>query len=500
VPSVWLYPLEDALRLIEARAIFEGAEYAPALRIAEHAGDVYLDLADSQWRAVRIRGEPQGWEVVARAPVKFVHSNAMQPLPIPERGATVEELRDLMNVETEGDFKLAVAWLVGAFHPRGPYAILALNGEQGSSKSTLTKLLRYLVDPNTAPIRSPPKDEQTLIIQAQNSWVVALDNLSDLAGWLSDALCRLATGGGFSQRELFTDYGEIVFHVTRPVILNGIPDLASRADLADRSIHLTLPALDEDTRRSEEDFWADVEARRPLILGALLDAVAGALHHRGERGELPATLTRMADFVAWVSAAEQALRWHPGDFLKAYIRNREGAVDTMIEADPIGPALQELVAAKDWEGTPTRLLEELAARVPENVRKSRIWPSAIKLRGRLRRLAPPLRTKGIVLDLNFRSRRQARAAHCCAPRRSRRRCRAAVLIRPTGWPGKQRAPARPSRRPRLPVHVQFRKRRDRRARTVADTCRTVGRNRLTRCSRGVSDGSDGCGRCHTSMV
>lgn len=111
--------LEDALRVIEARAIFEGAEHTPALRIAEHAGDVYLDLADVQWRAVRIRGEPQGWEIVACAPVKFVRSNAMQPLPIPERGGTVEELRDLINVETEGDLKLAIAWLVGSFHQIG---------------------------------------------------------------------------------------------------------------------------------------------------------------------------------------------------------------------------------------------------------------------------------------------------------------------------------------------------------------------------------------------
>jgi putative DNA primase/helicase len=412
--------LEDALRVIEARAIFEGAEHTPALRIGEHQGDLYLDLADEQWRAVRVRGNPQGWEPVGRAPVKFIRSNAMQPLPLPERGGSVEDLHDLLNVETEGDFKLAIAKLVGDFHPRGPYVILALNGEQGSSKSTVTRLLRYLIDPNTAPIRSAPRDEQTLIIQAQNSWVVALDNLSDLPGWLSDALCRLATGGGFSQRELFTDYGEIVFHVTRPVILNGIPDLASRPDLADRAIHLTLPAIDEDARRSEEDFWADVEARRPRILGALLDGVAGALHHRGE---LPPTLTRMADFVAWVSGAEKALGWYPGEFLKAYVRNREGAVDTTIENDPIGLPIQMLIEdaaagrlkpSRDpdgkerewppcyWEGTPTALLEELATRVPEAVRKSRIWPSVTKLRSRLRRLQAPLRTKGIILDLNFR--------------------------------------------------------------------------------------------------
>ncbi len=392
--------IEDAMRVVEARAIFEGAEHAPFVRIAEHQGDLFLDLADDQWRAVRIRGGPQGWEIVDRPPIKFLRSSAMQALPVPEPGGMIEELRDLINVETEGDFKLVVAWLVGAFHPRGPYSILALNGEQGSAKSTLSKLLRSMIDPNTAPIRSAPRDEQTLILAATNSWVAAFDNLSDVQSWFSDALCRLLTGGGFSTRELFTDYGEIVVHVARPVILNGIPDLASRADLADRAIHLTLPAIEEEARRSEEEVWADFETRRPLMLGALLDAVAGALHHRGE---IPPLLTRMADFTGWVCGAEQALGWERGDFLRAYTRNRQGAVDTTIEADPIGPALQALVAVKDWEGTSTKLLEEMALHVPDIVRKSRTWPSAIKLRGRLRRLGPPLRTKEIILDLNFRS-------------------------------------------------------------------------------------------------
>jgi hypothetical protein len=142
--------IEDALRVVEARAIFEGAEHIPYLRIAEHGGDVYLDLADDQWRAVRICGEPQGWTVVDRAPVKFLRSNAMQALPLPVPGGLIEELREFVNLETDGDFKLAIAWLVGAFHPRGPYPILALNGEQGSAKSTLSKLLRCFIDPNRA--------------------------------------------------------------------------------------------------------------------------------------------------------------------------------------------------------------------------------------------------------------------------------------------------------------------------------------------------------------
>jgi hypothetical protein len=49
---------------------------------------------------------------------------------------------------------------------------------------------------------------------------VALDNLSDIKPWLSDCLCRLSTGGGFSTRTLFENDEETIFNATRPVILN----------------------------------------------------------------------------------------------------------------------------------------------------------------------------------------------------------------------------------------------------------------------------------------
>ncbi len=180
--------MEDALRVIEARAIHRGSEYPVFLRVAEHDGMVFLDLADERWRAVKVAS--LGWEVIDRPPIKFVRSNAMRPLPVPEPGETTELLRNLVNVRSESDFKLVVAWLVGALRPRGPYPVLALNGEQGSGKSCLSRVCRALVDPNVAPIRSAPRDEQSLLVAARNSWVVALDNLSEVPGWLSDSLCR----------------------------------------------------------------------------------------------------------------------------------------------------------------------------------------------------------------------------------------------------------------------------------------------------------------------
>ena len=71
-------------------------------------------------------------------------------------------------------------------------------------------MVRALIDPNTAPLRAAPRDGRDLIIAATNGWVIALDNLSTVPDWLSDAICRLATGGGFATRELYSDGEEII--------------------------------------------------------------------------------------------------------------------------------------------------------------------------------------------------------------------------------------------------------------------------------------------------
>src|SRR5262249_4859696 len=159
-----------------------------------------------------------------------------------------------------------------ALRPGRPFPVLAVNGEQGSAKSTLCDYLRDLVDPNAAPRRRPPRNSQDLTIAASNSWVVGLDNLSGLPGWLSDDLCNLATGGGFATRELYSDGDEKLFNATRPVLLNGIEDIAQRPDLADRSVGVTLSAVPDGGRRTEGELRPAYERVRPGVLGAMLDA------------------------------------------------------------------------------------------------------------------------------------------------------------------------------------------------------------------------------------
>src|SRR5262249_33085117 len=151
----------------------------------------------------------------------------------------------------DAEWPLLVGWLLAALRPVGPYPVLLLHGEQGSAKSTTERILRALVDPNSASLRAEPRNPHELMIAAKNGWVVALDNVSPLPNWLSDAICRLSTGGGFSARRLYTDGDEVLFDAQRPVIINGIEEVATRGDLLERSLLLTLPRIHEGDRRTE---------------------------------------------------------------------------------------------------------------------------------------------------------------------------------------------------------------------------------------------------------
>jgi putative DNA primase/helicase len=266
--------IEATVRLADALAL-RGPCHRVWRRVGEHSGRIYLDLCDTHWRAVEI--DAIGWRVIDTAPCKFVRARGMEELPAPETGEMIKRLREFVNVGSDADFCLICAFLAGSLRPRGPYPILTIGGEQGSSKSTLARVLRALIDPNTAPIRSPPQSERDLMISASNSWLLAFDNLSAVPGWLSDAFCRLATGGGFSTRANYSDRDEMLFSGQRSLMLNGIGDLASRGDLAERTMPVFLPAIPNDQRREESEFWAAFEAAKPSILGALLNAVSRGL-------------------------------------------------------------------------------------------------------------------------------------------------------------------------------------------------------------------------------
>jgi hypothetical protein len=384
--------LQSALNVIEAKAHFDAPERTVHVRVGGLDGRLYLDLGDATWRAVEI--DTTGWRVIDNPPVRFRRAAGMQPLPVPVAGGSIEALRSFLNVQSDNDFVLVVAWALAVLRNRGPYPVIVLSGEQGSAKSTFSGVLRALLDPNTAPLRALPREDRDLFIAASNGHVLAFDNVSGLPGWISDTLCRLATGGGFAVRQLYTDQDEVLFDAARPVILNGIEEIVTRPDLADRAVFLTLQPIPEEHRRPEQELWDAFDAERPRVLGVLLDAVVVGLKR------LPETrlekLPRMADFALWATACETAL-WPTGTFWSAYCSNRDEAVEGVIDADPIATAVRAVMATRTvWTGTASNLLGALADVAGERVAKAKTWPDSPRaLAGRLRRAASFLRKIGI---------------------------------------------------------------------------------------------------------
>lgn len=391
--------IADALATIEAKAQHQSEQREVFQRVAGLDNKIIIDLCDDTWRVVEI--DPTGYRIREQSPVMFTRRNGMAALPIPVTGNLLD-LVPYINI-LEFDIPLVIGWLLMAARGRGPYPILILTGEQGTAKSTTTRALRSVIDPSTVPLRGLTRDVRDLLVTACNNHVVVADNLSGLTAELSDVFCRLSTGGGFAERQLYTNREEVLMNIQRPLILNGIDEVASRGDLMERSLIIHLPLIKESARKTESDFWEKFNAALPGIFGGLCGALSGALknQHIVKLESKP----RMADLAIFVTAAESALGWEPGTFMESYAANLDAGVEVALESSPFGEALLKFMTGvrNEWGGTATELLNELEQTAHERAIRSQAWPKSGKgAASALRRIAPLFRRMGIIIDQNHR--------------------------------------------------------------------------------------------------
>lgn len=256
--------LQDAIAHIAAKCEFEGERCELHVRIAGQERSIYVDLCNDDWQAVEISSS--GWKVVCSPPVAFKRSPGMKALPVPVRGGSLESLRGFINTDDDS-WPLLKGWLLGALNPAGPYPVQSLNSEQGTGKSSTSRLQRELIDPHEMPLRSQPKNEQDLAISANRNHCLPLDNLSSIPNWLSDSLCKASTGGCTSTRTLYSNDEETLLPLSNPVIINGIGDIARNSDLMDRTIFIQLNPIPEDERITERELWKRFDEVKPGILG-----------------------------------------------------------------------------------------------------------------------------------------------------------------------------------------------------------------------------------------
>jgi hypothetical protein len=346
-------------------------------RVAPHDDDIYIDLCNPNWETIRVAAG--GWSIVESPPVRFRRTRGMLPLPYPECGGKLEALRPFLNLRSEADFTVVIGYTLAALRPFAPYPILNPIGSPGAAKTRLLRLIRRLVDPHTAETTPLPFNGEELFISARNSHFLAYENVSRLSKPMSDHMCRMATGGSFRGRRRFTNTDENLHRGGRPIAFEGIYNVAKEPDLLDRLLALEVERVAE----YEDDAVLDraFERARPRILGALLDMLVNGLREfPAVKLTLPAP--RMVGFVKWATACGVS------EFEQAYARNRQDAINTLLEYDAVAKAVRALmVGRKKWQGTASTLFETLGE-LPE-IRTPRMLSDSLRL------LTPMLGTVGI---------------------------------------------------------------------------------------------------------
>ncbi len=385
---------DAALIALRGMAIYEGSSEEVFLRVAQIKNIIYIDMCDKKWRAIRI--DKHGWGLIGTSPVAFIRSKNMRSLQEPSKQGNINLLRKHINIQ-EKDFILVVSWLLMSMQAgTGAYPMMVLRGSAGCGKTTTSRMLRELIDPNKAGLLSKPKTDELRVIGVNNH-VLAFDNLSGISSNQSDALCKISTGDNQTIRKLYTTNDEFTVSLKKPIILNGIDEIAKRSDLVSRSIKIELIKLEES--KSESFVWDTFIKDAPLILGALLDGLTVGL--KNIDNIKVNSLLRMGDFCKFSSAASFAYKWREGVFMSAYQKNIEQSYIDAIESSIFATALIEMFEYTDeFKGTPKELLDLLSySYVDDKLKNTSKWIKTPKgVTEQLSRYEDALKILGITID------------------------------------------------------------------------------------------------------
>lgn len=391
--------LETVCLQLESVAVFRSSQRKVFTRVGKVSENVYIDLCNDDRQVIEITKD--GWKVLDDScPAMFSRSKRSRPLPIPATDGSIDNLWQLTNPHlSEEDKLMIVGFMIGSLNPDGPYAHLNIEGPPGSGKSTLTKMIKRLIDPSAAELTNLPKNEEDLSVTALNNWLLSYDNLESVPVEMSNSLARLSTGGGLVTRAFYSQREESVIDVQRPVLFNGIGDLARRPDLLSRCAVIELAPIESLERRTEREIFAEFDKASPAILGALYSMISSALSYQSEVVLSPAP--RLADFATWVTAGLKNTVWNQERaFADAFDKNQLKGAKMGLEDNPLALAIMSRCADCSFTGnTATDVINVLAQEkcLGDYGGKSAL-PKANKLMKELNMIRPALKQlKGICI-------------------------------------------------------------------------------------------------------
>ena len=368
------------------------------VRVALFNKAIWYDLGGKNF----IKIDEQGWSInETPQPVIFKRFGHQKEQILPVKGGMVEEFMELDNLRDKKEGLLLMVYLVAAFIPNFPHPVLVVHGSQGAAKSTTCKLIKDLVDPSALETSSISNDHdiKELVQSSSHHWLLILDNLSYLSEKISDVISRICTGGGLSKRIQYTNDDDFIYNFRHIVAINGIHQIVSKPDLLDRSILLELERIPEEKRVTEEQLWDRFSVMKPRLLGAIFNAVAGALR------EYPSiqlsAYPRMADFARWGCAVARSLGYTEEDFMSVYKANIGRQNQEALSASATAAVIIKFMEGRDaFQDTPSELLRQLDPIADDlKVKDAKDYPrQANWLWRRLEAVIPNLATAGIKVE------------------------------------------------------------------------------------------------------
>ena len=380
----------SVIQVLIGKAKFEGKRYPLHTRIAWHEGAPWYDLVNSDWSAVQITKD--GWQVQKELPILFKRFSHQKEQVRPVVGGDVRDVLQFVNIQSKEQEVLFLVYLISCFIPSFPHPMPFFYGPQGSAKSTISKIVRSLVDPSLLEVSQYPNSEEELVQILDHHCVLFFDNVSFIKPEQSDMLCKAITGSAFSKRKLYTDNEDVIYTFKKCIGMNGISLVVTKPDLLERTLLFPLERIDEKDRKTEDNLNNAFAEKRAGILGAIFSAISTSM--RIKENVVIENIPRMADFAIWGCAIAEAIGFTRDEFLHAYRNNISQQNKEVIYEDATADAVLHFLEGKDgWGGTATQLLGELAS-LPHS--ESRTLPgSPAALSRKLKTLSTNLKVAGI---------------------------------------------------------------------------------------------------------
>ena len=389
--------LTEYLEDIQAYANQKGINTPVFERVAPITDGIEIDGYLRRVRIIKNRVEINA----AHLDTLFRKSPIATNLPIPgDTGDHRLLLKHLSNVSTSDALLILTFITYTIATPKtsdARYVFLVINGDQGTGKSTLTKMIVNLIDPSISPIKSIPKSQKDLAVVLSNAHVVAFDNMRNFNANMSDALCKASTGASIEERALYTNNGIATTYLHGAIIFNGIHSIQNHPDFTERCLTIYTKNISRETRKDDREIEAEFEADIPQILRGLYELIAKIFDNLDK---VPKHYPeRMTAFCKWLSAMELALDMPKDELLSRYSKSlRDSKLDSLME-NLLAATLVKFAETQPegkWSGTPAKLLEALEETIDPRTRYSREWPAnPISLGKKIHALKASLAEQGI---------------------------------------------------------------------------------------------------------